>query len=114
MSSEFTPAPEQPYQVEIHTDDDLYIRHVTVQKAQTYLPQHSHAFGHYTLISYGAVRVWRGSEEIGVYRAPAVVYIDAATKHVFLTLEDNTVLACIHNLHGAETVKVLEENALVA
>ncbi len=114
VDSDLTVAPDQPIAVEWHTDDSIYIRHVRIKLAGTMLPQHAHQFGHHTLLSHGAVRVWcETAVQYERLEAPAVIYIDAGVKHTFLALEDETVLACVHNLHGEEAVAVLAENSLV-
>jgi quercetin dioxygenase-like cupin family protein len=107
------PLAEQPEQVEIHSTDDIYIRQIAVKKALTVIPQHSHAYDHLTMVARGSVKV---SMEGGItkdYVAPTGIMIKAGVKHLFVTLEDDTLLYCVHNLRGEAIVKVLEEHNLV-
>jgi quercetin dioxygenase-like cupin family protein len=39
--------------------------------------------------------------------------IPAGVKHLCAALEDNTILACIHNTGRKESVEILEEHAIV-
>jgi dTDP-4-dehydrorhamnose 3,5-epimerase-like enzyme len=41
-----------------------------------------------------------------------LIWIEKGVKHKFQTLEDETVVCCLHNLHGEEQIKVLEEHQL--
>lgn len=90
-------AESQPEQVELALYAGVFVKLWSVRDAGTLLPQHAHDFSHLTLIMRGVVRVWRGDEMLGDYRAPAVVRIPADTLHNFLTLTPDVALACIHN-----------------
>jgi hypothetical protein len=69
---------------------------MTVKDAGTMCPQHSHKYDHLSAIMAGAVQVEAEDEPVGVYRAPAFVKIPAMKKHTFITLEPDTVIACLH------------------
>lgn len=75
----------------------------------TLLPQHAHEHSHLTLVIRGVVRVWRGNELDGDYRAPATLKIPAQQFHSFLTLTDNVILACIHAVGEADAPEVFAE-----
>lgn len=109
----FAPAAEQPYEVDLVIADDIFAKQVHVPKAKTYLPQHEHAYDHATLLARGAIRVWIDGEDMGEYRAPKPIFIAAKKRHIFLTLEDDTVLYCIHNISRAGSIEVHREHHLV-
>lgn len=91
-----------PEYVQFDEVDDIWIRSYTVEKAQTILPQHSHAHDHATIVSRGTVEVWHNDEFIGQYTAPAVITVPAEKMHCFKTLTDGVVLCCLHNLRGTD------------
>lgn len=105
---------DRPYGVSLTTVDGVYIRQTIVPRRETFLPQHAHAWDHATMVARGAVLVWKDGKLDRKYSAPEAILIKAGVKHAFLTEDDNTLLYCIHNLHGAEAVKVLEEHDLTA
>ena len=110
---EIRPLAEQAEQVEIGPPvDGIYIRQILIPKADSMVPQHSHAWNHVTMLARGSVYVWKDGVLDRRYQAPTRIEIKAGVKHLFLTLEDNTLLFCIHNLHDEAAVKVLEEHQL--
>lgn len=111
--SHLEPLVEQPPVVELHTADGLFIKQMYVAKAGTYIPQHSHAWDHTSMLATGSVRLWADGVLQGDFFAPAGILIEAGVKHLFLSLEDETTVYCIHNLHGEEAVKVLAEHQIV-
>jgi hypothetical protein len=54
------------------------------------------------MVVQGAVRVWRDEDLIGDFKAPAMIKIGAHALHRFLTLSDNTTIACLHNVDHAD------------
>jgi quercetin dioxygenase-like cupin family protein len=96
--------------VEFKTVDGMFIKVIHLPSKGLY-PQHSHAFDHSSLLARGSLLVWKG-EEIRYYDAPSLIWIEKGVKHKFQTLEDETVVCCLHNLHGEEQIKVLEEHQL--
>lgn len=107
------PAPEQPYGIEVYEADGLFLKQMIIPRARTFVPQHSHAYEHLTMLVRGAVNVWKDGVFDRRYEAPAGILIAAGVKHLFRSLLDNTELWCIHNLHNEAVVKVLEEHQLV-
>jgi hypothetical protein len=101
---------EQPYGVEIHSTDGIFIKQMVIPTAGTLVPQHSHTFDHLSMLATGAVRVWKDGVLVGDKVAPCGITIVAGSKHAFLALEDRTTIYCIHNLHGANDVGVLSEH----
>ena len=87
---------EQPIKNELHMDDGTIILAMTVQKAGTFIPQHSHPYSHTSYIAAGAVSVWKNEAWLGDFHAPAGLLIEANTQHLFKALRDNTTVLCIH------------------
>jgi len=100
-------------EVDFRTADEVFIKQMSVKYAGTLLPQHSHKYDHTTLVAAGSVEIWVDGESIGTFAAPHPVLIAKGTKHLFKTLEDNTVLYCIHNLTHGPVVEVLEEHQII-
>lgn len=111
--TEFVIHPEQPYGVEMHMADDVFIKEMHIPKAGTYIPQHSHVYGHTSMLALGSIRVWKDGVFHGDFKAPAGLFIEAGTKHTFLSLVDETIVYCIHNTSRADLIEVLEEHHLV-
>ncbi len=106
-------AARQPFGVEIHTADGVFVKQMVVPDAFTLIPQHSHRFAHLTMLAAGSVRVWCDGNLRGDFAAPTGITIEAETKHLFQTLEPATVLYCVHHLGQAEHVEILEEHQIV-
>lgn len=106
-------ADEQPHTVEHITSDGVYIMHIVIPKAQSLVPQHSHVYDHTTMVAKGKVKVWEDGKFMGDKVAPASIFIKAGAKHSFLTLEDNTILYCIHNVSRTGEVEIAEEHQIV-
>jgi hypothetical protein len=92
----------QPFGVEIHTADGIFIKQMVIPKAGTLVPQHSHTYDHTTMLAKGAVHVGVPDAEIPnmrhwkLYQAPAGIFIPAGVKHMFRSLDDGCILYCIH------------------
>jgi quercetin dioxygenase-like cupin family protein len=106
-------AARQPYGVEINTADGVFIKQMVIPDHGTIVPQHSHQWDHTSMVASGSVAVWKGREFLGIFEAPTGIFIKAGIKHTFQSLEDNTIIYCIHNLHGEQAVRVLEEHDLL-
>lgn len=103
---------DQPASVEIKIADGLFIKSMEIAKAGTFVPQHSHEYQHVTMIAKGSFRVWKDDVLLGDFKAPHGLIIEAKTMHRFLSLEDECIAYCIHNIKDAEAVEIHEENAL--
>lgn len=101
-----------PPGVEIHMADGIFIKQMHIPKKNTLVAQHSHAYDHTSMIARGSVRVWEDGALAGSYVAPTGILIKAGVMHTFQSMEDDTVVYCIHNLHGEAAVKVLAENGI--
>lgn len=106
-------APEQPYGVEIKMADGIFIKQMAIPKAGTIIPQHSHRYDHVSMLARGSVHVLRDGNDAGLFYAPTGITIPAGCKHTFRSLEDNTVVYCIHRIDRADEIEILEENRIV-
>lgn len=104
---------DQPSGVEHYTADGVYIRQIVVKNANSIIPQHSHVYDHMTMIVKGSVRIWKDGDLIGERTAPDGVFIPAHAKHAFLTLQDDTVLYCIHNMLHTGKIEIDEEHQIL-
>jgi quercetin dioxygenase-like cupin family protein len=109
----FELAAEQPYGVEFYTADGVGIKEMHIPKAGTYVPQHSHVYGHTSLLALGSVRVWQDDRLIGDFEAPKGIFIPAGVKHKFLSLVDETIVYCIHNTSRTGKIEVQDEHHIV-
>lgn len=89
----------------------LYFRAICLKRAGMIVPQHSHEHDHVTLIANGEARVWVDGAWLGDFKAFRALEIKAGKKHVFMALEPNTRLACVHDLNG-EPYRILAETKL--
>lgn len=87
-------------QADFYMADDVFIRHINILKTGTIVPQHMHNYDHTSFIARGSVLAWKGEEFLGTLKAPFGLLIPAGTQHCFQSLEDNTSILCIHNMHG--------------
>lgn len=104
------PVAESP---EFYIDDDLFVKQMVLPKKGMAAAQHSHEHDHVTMLATGAVEVWINDQPMGVMTAPKPIPIKAGTKHRFIAVVDNTILYCIHNLHGNGYPATREEHEIV-
>jgi hypothetical protein len=113
MLPDLVAAAQQPIDTDFLIADDIFVKQICVPKAQTYIPQHSHEYDHTTMLAKGSVIVWIDGEYLGAFYAPKPILIGARKKHLFLTLEDDTMFYCIHNIARAGSIEVHEDHHLV-
>ena len=99
--------------VENYTADGIYIMQIHVPKKDSLIPQHSHVYDHTTMLAKGTIHIWEDGVDKGIRVAPTGIYIKAGIKHMFHTLEDDTLLYCIHNVSPKGKVEVKEEHQIV-
>jgi hypothetical protein len=97
---------------EENTIDGVFIKQMHLKDAGLVVPQHSHTYGHTTLLAHGKLRAWKDDELLGDFDAPAQIYIAAGAKHTFLSLVPNTVAYCIHNVSRTGRVEIHESHEL--
>jgi len=105
-------AADQPISTELRMADGVFIKTMVVAERGTYIPQHSHAYPHMSVIVKGAVRVWQGDFWHGDFKAPNAVLIEAGVLHLFMTLVEFTTVMCVHDIGEAESVMLLEEHQI--
>lgn len=111
--TDFIMHPEQPLESGLAITDDVFVKWYKVPRSGTILPQHSHVFSHVSVIAHGGVRCWQDGELKGDFMAPTTVKIEARSKHTFLTLADDTVFLCVHNISRTGEIEIEEEHHLV-
>lgn len=82
-----------------------YFRSVLLPKAGMRISQHVHDHDHATYIGNGAVALRVGTILAGTFKAGQAVPILAGQLHEFEALEDNTRLACVHDVASAQSIK---------
>jgi quercetin dioxygenase-like cupin family protein len=92
--------------------DGIFIKQMPLPKRDDVVIQHRHVWDHATMVAKGAVYVVREGGPSEAHEAPAMIHIIAGISHSFIALKDDTLLYCIHNLHGEQAVKVLAEHGL--
>lgn len=102
------PQVKQPDSVEFHTADGVFIKQTHIRNHSTILPQHAHTHDHTTAVAAGSVFLWKDGKLDRQYAAPSMILIRAGVWHTFMTLEDDTVLYCIHRLGN----EILSANGL--
>lgn len=101
---------EQPPFWEHTSIDGVFVKQMLLAAKGTMVPQHAHAYDHTSMLATGAVRMWEDEKLIGDFRAPYPLFIKAKVKHTFQSLEPNTLIYCIHNVHRTGTVQIYEEH----
>lgn len=76
----------------------IFFRSVFLEKSGMIVWQHVHTYDHPTFIGSGSVRLWVDEEWAGDFKAGHAVGIKAGQKHLFMALEPNTRLACVHSV----------------
>jgi hypothetical protein len=110
MPTAYVPMDEQPFETAIHLSDGTFVKSFKVAKANTMLPQHSHAYSHTSYIATGAVKAWKEGVFLRDVTAPDGILIEAHAKHMFQTLADNTTILCIHSVAEGEDPEIEEEH----
>ena len=107
----FTPI-EQPPLWEFAEADSIFMKQMYLPKKGMVVPQHAHAYDHYTLLAHGALHVFSDEQDFGVVHAPKPIFIKAGVKHTLISMEPETVAYCIHNLTGRKEVEIVAEHQL--
>lgn len=83
---------------------DLYFRSVLLQKGEKG-EQHTHDHDHATFVGNGRTALRVNGILVGIFEAGQAIHIIAGQHHEFEALEDNTRLACVHDIASAESIK---------
>jgi hypothetical protein len=100
--------------VEFAVADGIFIKQMHMDRAGTYVPQHSHKYDHTSMLATGSIRVWQNDICIGDFKAPIPIEIKAGVKHTFVSLEPNTTVWCIHRIDRTGDVEVDEYHERVS
>jgi quercetin dioxygenase-like cupin family protein len=104
--------PGQLIVTDLAITDTMFVKSFLVPKAGSLMPQHVHVFAHISVIAAGGVRVWEDGLLKGEYQAPETFVIAAHKKHMFLTLADNTVVLCVHDISATGDIAIEAEHQL--
>ena len=107
-----TEAAEDVETLGVHIIDGVFTKVFLAKKAGTVLGQHAHSYAHGHLVAAGRMRVFVNGLSIGDYGPGEMITIAAYTKHVLMTLEDNTIGCCIHNVHGEDEPIIFARSTL--
>lgn len=103
LPAEFEALEQQPVEKITQTKSGYY-RSILLEKAGTCVPQHTHDYPHDTLVGSGRARGWVKTGGrwlwIGDKEAGDAFEIAEEKEHIFMALEPNTRLSCIHHLDG--------------
>lgn len=102
----------QPDSIEFQGADGVLVKSMVCKMAGTIVPQHAHEYDHMSMLAVGAVKVWADGEYLGTYHAPAAITIKAGTKHRFETVQDYTIIYCIHNVSRTGEIDISDQHAL--
>lgn len=98
------PVAEQPVEF-VDEVCGLYFRSILLTNAGMIVPQHVHDHDHATLVGSGCVRLWVNGSYAGDFEAGHAVAVLKGCEHVFLALEPNTRLTCVHDVSSADSLK---------
>lgn len=112
--TQYTRHPEPTITVDIKIADGIFAKSTMFPHAGMIAPQHAHEYPHLSIIAAGAVEVEKDGKHFGYFEAPAVIHIEARTKHLFRILQFGTTVICVHNSDRAEAgeIAIHEEHHL--
>lgn len=111
MSCESCQICEQPPDWEHISVDGVFIKQMYLKEPGTMVPQHAHRYDHTSMLATGSVRMWKEGLFVADFVAPAPIFIKAGVKHMFQSLEANTLIYCIHNARAGR-VEIVAEHQL--
>jgi quercetin dioxygenase-like cupin family protein len=82
---------------------NTWVKQMIFEKTGDIHPGHQHNFDHQTLLAKGSVEVWANGKTTE-FHAPTIIYIKAGIQHGMVSLEDGTVIYCIHPLRDGDQV----------
>ncbi len=105
----FVKSNSQPYGGRF-TADGIEILQMVIPVAKTFVPQHTHTYDHLSMLAKGSVKVWTDGLVVGIYIAPHGIVIKAGVKHLFQSLEDDTVIYCVHNTSRTGAIESVDDH----
>jgi dTDP-4-dehydrorhamnose 3,5-epimerase-like enzyme len=106
-------ATQQGPEIKISCLSNVYVRRMLFSKEGIVEVGHRHPYSHTSLVASGsiAIQVYNdNTQELldpVVYHAPSMVMIEKNIAHQITSLEDNTVVCCIHALRD-ETETIID------
>jgi hypothetical protein len=100
----------QPETIEFSSADGVFVKMMHIREANVAVPQHAHTYDHLSLLARGSCRMAKDGLDMGVFRAPCALEIQAGVKHLFVSLEPDTIIYCIHNVSRSGEVEIAEEH----
>ena len=100
-------------EIQISCLSNVYVRRMAFRKAGIVEVGHRHPYSHASLVAAGSVSVQVYDDvnqtllEPVVYHAPAMVMIEKDVAHQITSLEDDSVVCCIHALRD-ETETIID------
>lgn len=93
-----------------YTIGGVHTKVFLAKKAGTFIGKHQHPYEHGHLVAAGGFRLFADGAMIGDYGPGEMMTIRAFVDHVIMSLEDNSVGACIHKdepviVEGSETLQ---------
>lgn len=102
----------QPHGVEIKMADGIFVKQMILDAAGTVVPQHSHTYEHLSMLALGRILVWKDGIFFGEFSAPTGIPIAAHAKHTFVSISDQVIIYCIHNIERSGEVDIHAEHQL--
>ncbi len=83
--------------------DNVWVKMMFLPNKDDVVEGHAHVFDHITLLARGSVKMEHdfGSKE---YKAPFLIITPKGIQHKFTSLEDKTILCCIHAIREGDEV----------
>ena len=118
MDSKITPqATEKGPEIQISCLSNVYVRRMYFKESNIVELGHRHPYDHASLVATGSISVQVYNDETKelldpvVYSAPAMVMIHKNIAHQIKSLEDNTIVCCIHALRD-ETDTIIDPDMI--
>jgi hypothetical protein len=83
--------------------DNVFVKMIPLKNIGDKVNGHAHEFDHITLLSVGSVRMKHDNGE-AVYTAPCLIVTPKGITHEFTSLEDFSLLCCIHAIRDGDDV----------
>jgi len=83
---------------------NTWVKQMHFAKAGDINEGHKHTFDHQTLLAKGSVKIKVNGQETD-FVAPHIIFIGAGHEHEMVSLEDDTIVFCIHALRDGDQVE---------
>lgn len=95
-------------EIRVSCTGNIYVRHMNFWKKGIVELGHRHPYSHTSLLASGSIRVQVYDEQQKCllppkdFTAPAMIFVEKNLAHQLTSLEDNTVVCCIHALRDED------------